>query len=119
MELVKFDQPIHLSPAVDLRPGSITASVKASLNVTVGLPCGPLRLRKVEFLVIDQDMDDVLLGRPLLKYLGFNLETNLETVRHKYNNADISYLMAHPGDEYHGTEQQGKAAAIAPYTGLW
>lgn len=60
-------------------------------------------MRKVEFLVMGPDMDEVLLGRPLLKCLGSNRETHLETVRQKNNDAEISDLITQAGDEYHGT----------------
>lgn len=40
VKLAQFDEPIQLFPAVDLKPGSITASARASFNVTVCHPLG-------------------------------------------------------------------------------
>ena len=40
----------------------------------------PIRIHQIPFLVVDQEMDEVLLGRPLLKKLGFDLKSHLDTV---------------------------------------
>jgi hypothetical protein len=45
------------------------------------LNCGPLRLRSTEYLVVDDEMDEVLLGRPLQKTLGFDLDDHLNVNR--------------------------------------
>jgi hypothetical protein len=42
-------------------------------HLTASLHCGPLRLRSTEFLVVDDEMDEILLGRPLLKTLAFDM----------------------------------------------
>lgn len=39
-----------------------------------------VQLHGVRSLVVDHEMDEVLLGRPFLKSLGFDLETHLEKV---------------------------------------
>jgi hypothetical protein len=48
-------------------------------DLTQQLNCGPLILRQTELLVLDQGMSEILIGRPLLKAIGFDLEAHLET----------------------------------------
>jgi hypothetical protein len=43
------------------------------MSIFISLPCGLLFQRQVEFLALDQGMDEVLLGRPLLAALEFDL----------------------------------------------
>ena len=78
-----------------MQPSSaFTASATVKLCITITLLCGPHRLRNVEILFIDQPMDEILLGRPLLRCLGFDLDTQLEGIRTNMGNADISSLEA-------------------------
>lgn len=42
-------------------------------DIQVSLPCVMLSLRNVDFWVVEQDMNDVLLGRSLIICLGFDL----------------------------------------------
>ena len=75
----KLSQPIRLSAAVQLPEHvSFTASARVKLSITRSLPCGTVGDRRVEFLVVDQDMNEVLLGRPLLLCPGFDLCHHLE-----------------------------------------
>ena len=60
----------------------------------IKLPYGPLRLRNVYFWVTDQDMDEVLLGRPLLKCIGFDLDQHLASVRRKFDNIAVAEKIA-------------------------
>ena len=70
-----LNAPLHLDAAIKLAGNvAFTASAIVKLRITISLPCGPLRLRNVELLVIDQPMDEILLGRPLLRCIGFNLD---------------------------------------------
>ena len=43
-------------------------------------------------MVSDNEMDEVLLGRPLMKALGFDAIEHLETVSDTYQNMDCSQL---------------------------
>jgi hypothetical protein len=61
---------------VNIKANSIVAT-----HLTMYLNCGPLRLRSTEFLVVDDEMDEALLGRPLLKTLGFDLDDHLNANR--------------------------------------
>jgi len=69
-----------------------TAKRKACVSITINLPQGPLRLRNVQFLVFDAPMPEVLLSRPLLQSIGFNLDKHLSAVRTLYHDADFSHV---------------------------
>jgi hypothetical protein len=56
---------------------NIKTHYRVATPLTMYLNCGPLRLRSTEFLVIDDEMDEALLGCPLLKTLGFDLDDHL------------------------------------------
>lgn len=90
----QLSEPIHLSAALKLLDTvQFTASARVKLSIIISLPCGPLRPRLVEFLVVDQDMDELLLRRPLLRCLGFDLGNHLEKIRTEIDNAENDSLM--------------------------
>jgi hypothetical protein len=79
-------------------PGaSVVVRQQAQLTPTLHLSDGPLRLRNVRWLVSENDMDEVLLGRPLLETLGLDAPTHLEAVRDNYHDLDCSKI-ASPSD---------------------
>jgi hypothetical protein len=93
-----LERPITVSLAVK-GPG-IAATVKeqAQLTIELHLSAGPLRLRNVKWLVTDNDMDEVLLDRPLLKAVGIDAPSHLEAVRDDYQDLDCSKIAsAHAG----------------------
>ena len=118
--LKHLNAPLHLDAAVKLPENvAFTASATVNLCIKISLPCGPLRLRNVEFLVIDQPMDEILLDGPLLRCLGFDLDTHLEGIRTKMENADISSLMSESINKA-DTGRACRAANTFPeYKGLW
>jgi hypothetical protein len=65
----------------------------------------------VEFLVVDQEMDEVLLRRPLLAALGFDLTSHLEKVFDQVDNMGIS-------SDVGASSTYGKMASMSSYTGL-
>jgi hypothetical protein len=89
----------------------ITADSTVRMIIVISLPCGPLRLRRVEFLVVDQEMDEVLLGRTLLAALGFDLTSHLEKVFDQVDDVDIS-------SDVKASGSSGKMASMSSYTGL-
>lgn len=87
----KFPEPMRLEPAFKLPKNvSFTASSTIKIDVQVILPCGKLLLRNTPFLVVDQEMDEVLLGRPLLKHIGFDLNDHLTELVKEEKEFDIS-----------------------------
>jgi hypothetical protein len=84
----KLDQPI----IVQLTAKDMTsiAAEKVQLTLTLQLEAGPLRMRKVQFLVLGADFDEVLLGRPILNTLGIDVAEHLNTVRTEFHEHDFS-----------------------------
>ncbi len=72
------------------QPKTFSAKQQVRLSTTLCLPTGNLRLRNVEYLVFEEYMPEVLLSRPVLMSLGFNLDAHLANVRESYHNADFS-----------------------------
>ena len=117
----KLNEPLKLSPAIKLPDGvPFTESASVKIDVRISLPCGPLRLRNVQFMVTGQDMEEILLGRPLLKCLGFDLDIHLESVRQTFDNLDVSHAMATKinSDERKKIESS-KLCSLKNYKGLW
>jgi len=93
VEFKKFDKPMELECAFKTDSSvKFTASRSVALAITIVLPGSniPVRIRGIEFIVVDQPMDEVLLGRPFLKAIGFDLNRHLENVRNEVHNKDIS-----------------------------
>jgi hypothetical protein len=110
----RLPKPIKLAACVKYtRAGDIeiTSDRMVRMNIVISLPCGQLRLRRLKFLVVDQEMDEVLLGRPLLAALGFDLTSHLEKVFDQIDDMDISSDVGASGST-------GKMASMSSYTGL-
>jgi hypothetical protein len=85
-------QPVSIDLAVQTPGQSIVVRQQAQLTVELQLPAGPLRLRNVRWLVADQEMDEVLLGRPLLKELGLDAPSHLSANRQEYHDMDCAHV---------------------------
>jgi hypothetical protein len=84
--------PIAIDLAVQTPGQSIVVRQQAQLTVELHLPSGPIRLRNVRWLVADQSMENVLLGRPLLKELGLDTPSHLSANRQEYHDMDCAYV---------------------------
>lgn len=85
VSLEETTSPVKFSLAVkntNKAQEELVATNTLKLNIMIILPGSniPVRIRDVTFLVFDQEMDVVLLGRPLLRSLGFDLKKHLESV---------------------------------------
>jgi hypothetical protein len=112
--MYRLPKPIKLAACVkSTRAGDIeiTADRMVRMNIVISLPCGPLRLRHVGFLVVDQEMKEVLLGWPLLAALGFDLTSHLEKVFDQVDDMDIS-------SDAGASSSSGKMASTSSYAGL-
>jgi hypothetical protein len=76
---------------------SAVVKEQAQLTVELHLLAGPLRLRNLRWLVTENDMDEVLLGRPLLKALGLDAPAHLEAARDSYQDLDCSKIVTAHG----------------------
>ena len=88
---------------------NFTAPHKIIISVTIYLPGTniPVCIRDVELFATDQEMSEVILGRPFLKALGFDLKTHLLEVHDQVHNKRMTDL-----------ENSGKKIASWKYNGL-
>lgn len=89
-----LEEPLQLEAAVKGtkdNPILFSASKTATLSLTIMLPGSniPVRIRGVKFYIVDQEMGEVLIGRPFLKAIGFNLNDHLSEVSSYVNGRDI------------------------------
>jgi hypothetical protein len=92
VSLRTLPKPIAIDLAVQTPGQSFVVRQQAQLTVELQLPSGPLRLRNVKWLVADKSMDEVLLGRPLLKELGLDAPSHLSANRQEYHDMDCVYV---------------------------
>lgn len=122
----RFETPVKLQQSIKSGENGSGESFTASMKVRIGslqikLPCGTLRLRNVDFWVTDQDMDEVLLGRPLLRCIGFDLDQHLASVRQKFDNIDVDEKIAKELNTrlpLH-KDKTKRICSIKSYRGLW
>ncbi len=84
VNILPLQKPIEMRLAAEAA-GSIVnksfnhifASRKARITTTIETSNDPLRLRNVECLVFKEEMTEVLLSRPLLQSIGFDLDKHL------------------------------------------
>lgn len=96
VQVLPLSVPVTVRLALASRPGEneiiYTSKKKARISTTLDLPVGPMRLRNVEYLVFEEEMSEVLLSRPLLKSLGFDLDAHLAVIRDTFHDSDFSHI---------------------------
>jgi hypothetical protein len=60
--------------------------------VTITTPSGPLCMRGVRQIIVEEDMDHPLFGRPVLDEMGFVASQHLDSVRDKFHLQDFSHV---------------------------
>jgi hypothetical protein len=60
--------------------------------VTITTPSGPLCMRGVRQIIVEEDMDHPLIGRPVLDEIGFVVRQHLDIVRDKFHLHDCSHI---------------------------
>ena len=77
-----FEKLIELVGAFKTNKAKFSSSVKVKLAFTLYLPGTniPVCVRGVEFIIVNDDMDEILLGRPFLKAIGFDLNEHLHRI---------------------------------------
>jgi predicted aspartyl protease len=73
-----YDQPKEGQVAFSIIGAPVVANAEVIVDIKIQLPCGPLCLRRVPFVIIEAEMDEALLGRPLLEILGFCIDDHFE-----------------------------------------
>ncbi len=87
----KLPQPMSLQAMIKLpKSVSVTRSETAEFSIALSLLCGPLRLRRVLFYIIETKTDEILLGRRFLRTLRFGLSIHLRDMKEKIDGADVA-----------------------------
>jgi hypothetical protein len=60
--------------------------------VTITTLSGPLCVRGVRQIIVEEDMDHLLIGRPDLDEMGFVASQHLDSVRDKFHLHDLSHI---------------------------
>jgi hypothetical protein len=77
------------SPASGDHHYAVGASVNA---VTITMLSGPLCMRGVPQIIVEQDMDHPLIGRPVLDEMGIVASQHLDSVRDKFHLQDFCQI---------------------------
>jgi hypothetical protein len=59
---------------------------------TITTPSGPLCMRGVRKIVVEEDMNHPLIGRPVLDEMGFVASQHLDSVRDTFHLHDFSHI---------------------------
>jgi hypothetical protein len=87
-------EPIMLNMAINGERDKQKCSAKEMLMsaVTITTPSGPLCMRGVRQIIVEEGMDHPLIGRPVLNEIGFEASQHLDSVREKFHLHDFSYI---------------------------
>jgi hypothetical protein len=87
-------EPIMLNMAISGESDKQTCSATEMLMsaVTITTPSGPLCMRGVRQIIVEEDMDHPLIGRPVLDEMGFVASQHLDSVRDKFHLHDFSHI---------------------------
>jgi hypothetical protein len=87
-------EPIMLNMAIRGESDKLMCSAQEMLMsaVTITTPSGPLCMRGVRQIIVEEDMDHPLIGRPVLDEMGFVESQYLDSVRDKFHLHDFSHV---------------------------
>jgi hypothetical protein len=87
-------EPIMLNMAIRGKSDKQTCSATEMLMsaVTITTPSGPLCMRGVRQIIVEEDMDHPLIGRSVLDEMGFVASQHLDSVRDKFHLHDLSHI---------------------------
>jgi hypothetical protein len=60
--------------------------------VTITTPSGPLCMRGVQQIIVEEDIQHPLIGRPVLDEMGFVASQHLDSVRDKFHLHDFIHI---------------------------
>ena len=83
---------VHLAVESSEKPLIISAERKVRISTTLPTTEGDFRLRNVEYFVFKEPLNEVLLSRPLLQSLCFNLDEHLARFRRQLRKVDCSNI---------------------------
>jgi hypothetical protein len=101
-------EPIMLNMAIRDESDKQTCCATEMLMsaVTITTPSGPLCMRGVRQITVEEDMDHPLIGRPVLDGMCFVASQHLDSVRDKFHLHDFSHI----GEELLEMDRQPVAA---------
>jgi hypothetical protein len=87
-------EPIMLNMAIRGESDKQTRNATEMLMsaVTITTLSGPLCMRGVRQIIVEEDTDHPLIGRPVLDEMGFVASQNLDSVRDKFHLLDFSHI---------------------------
>jgi hypothetical protein len=87
-------EPIMLNMAIRGESDKQTCSATEMFMsaVTITTPPGTLCMRGVRQIIVEEDMDHPLIGRPVLDEMGFVASQHLDYVRDKFHLHDFSHI---------------------------
>jgi hypothetical protein len=87
-------EPIMLNMAIRGESDKQTCSAQDMLMsaVTITTPSGPLCMRGVRQIIVEEDMNHPLIGRPVLDEMGYVASQHLDSVRDKFHLHDFSHI---------------------------
>jgi hypothetical protein len=87
-------EPIMLNMAIRGKSDKQKCSAQEMLMsaVTITTPSGPLCMRGVQKIIVEEDIDHPLIGRPVLDEMGFVASQHLDSVRDKFHLHDSSHI---------------------------
>jgi hypothetical protein len=87
-------EPIILNMAIRGESDKQKCSAQEMLMsaVTITTPSGPLLMRGVRQIIVEEDMDHPLIERPVLDGMGFVASQHLDSVRDKFHLHDFSHI---------------------------
>jgi hypothetical protein len=87
-------EPIMLNMAIvgenDKQMCSATEILMSAVTITT--PSGPLCMRGVRQIIVEEGMDNPLIGRPVIDEMGFVAGQHLDSVRYKFHPQDFSHI---------------------------
>jgi hypothetical protein len=87
-------EPIMLNMSIRSESDKHKCSAQEMLmsEVKITTPSGPLCMRGVRQIIVEEDMDHPLIGRPVLDEMGFLASQHLDSVRDKFHLHDFSHI---------------------------
>jgi hypothetical protein len=94
LKVAVLPEPIMLNMAIRGESYEQKCSEKEMLMsaVTITTPSMPLCMRGVRHIIVEEDMDHPLIGRPVLDEKGFVASQHLDSVRDKFHLHDFSHI---------------------------
>jgi hypothetical protein len=94
LKVEALPEPIMLNMAIrghgDKQTCNATEMVMSAVTIT--MPSGPLCMRGVRQIIVEEDMDHPLIGRPVLDEMGFVASQHPDSVRDKFHLHDFSHI---------------------------